>query len=294
MYALRLLSVAILAVTAFANPAPAPRANTVRTPKGERDASTVHTVPSGGKVVHIDESTVHIMDHTGALVKKVTLRPDLDPPAPTPAAGAPTPEETGWVAYASWLNSGTPIGSFKTTWSVPPTPADNVGQTIFLFNSIEPSSFDAIFQPVLQWGGSAAGGGAYWAVATWYLYPGGTFVNTLIDVNVGQVLDGEIQLVGGSGSTYNYVGSFTNIANSGYEVDNGEELTWATLTLETYSVQNSASYPSGSTVFSSVNLELDDGTFPAITWSTVSDTADGITTTVNAEGSTDAQVTIKY
>ena len=38
-------------------------------------------------------------------------------------------EESGWVAYASWFNTGLPISSFTTTWSVPPVPATDHGQT---------------------------------------------------------------------------------------------------------------------------------------------------------------------
>ncbi|KAJ7062925.1 hypothetical protein C8F01DRAFT_108312 [Mycena amicta] len=291
MFALRLLSVAVLAVSSLA--APAVPAGMVITPKGLRHSSTVHEVPAGGKVKHVGNSTVHLLDASGSIIKVVTLNKALDP-APTPTTDAAVPEETGWVAYASYFNNDVPIGSFFTTWTVPPTPAANHGQTLFLFNSIEPGSFDGIMQPVLQWGGSAAGGGAFWAVASWYLYPGGTFFTPLVTVSVGQSLQGEVQLVGASGGTFNYLSTFNNVGGTALEVDGGEELKWATLTLEAYGVTTRNDYPAGSTVFSQTNLELTNGGFPAITWSTVSDTADGIITTVNTEGSTAAVVTITY
>ena len=80
---------------------------------------------------------------------------------PAPAFG------TGWITYASWTNdTGTPVSRFATTWTVPPEPRTANGQTIFLFNGIQNSTM--IYQPVLQWGPSAAGGGSYWAVASWY------------------------------------------------------------------------------------------------------------------------------
>jgi hypothetical protein len=85
-----------------------------------------------------------------------------------------------------------------------------------------------------------------------------------------------------------------NSLGADLQVDGGELLVWATITLEAYGVTGRSSYPSGSTVFSGTNLELDNGQFPAITWSTVSDSADGITTTVNTEGSTAAVITITY
>ena len=34
---------------------------------------------------------------------------------------------------------------------------------------MEPADTSAVLQPVLQWGVSAAGGGNYWAIASWYL-----------------------------------------------------------------------------------------------------------------------------
>ena len=59
------------------------------------------------------------------------------------------------------------MSRLTTEWTVPPAPATQNGQTIFLFPGIQNSTM--IYQPVLQWGPSAAGGGNYWAVASWYV-----------------------------------------------------------------------------------------------------------------------------
>lgn len=56
---------------------------------------------------------------------------------------------------------------------------------------------------------------------------------------------------------------------------------------------SSSDYPTGSTVFSAINLETSDGT-PSVPWSPVSDTADGLITTVNTQGATYAEITINY
>jgi hypothetical protein len=70
------------------------------------------------------------------------------PPRVEPALGS------GWITYASWTNNtGAPISLFSTSWIVPPAPATQSGQTIFLFSGIQNSGF--IYQPVLQWGSSA-------------------------------------------------------------------------------------------------------------------------------------------
>ncbi|KAJ7833674.1 hypothetical protein B0H13DRAFT_1914451 [Mycena leptocephala] len=252
-----------------------PVTNSIPTPGGFRPNANMTQIPVGGKILHVGEN-IHVLDAAGNVVhiKTPTRRPTK--------TTAIKPEETGWVAYTSWLNNGPAIGSFKTTWSVPPVPATEHGQTIFLFNSIEPGTFDAIMQPVLQYGGSAAGGGNYWAVATWYLYGDQTFFTVLVQVGVGQVLDGIVELVGASS------GTSTTTRSS----PTSEER--VSLSTAAYAVTEASDYPSGSTVFSNTNLELSTGQFPDIAWSTSSDPADGLSTTVNVGGATAAVITITY
>ncbi|KAJ7731174.1 hypothetical protein B0H14DRAFT_3517912 [Mycena olivaceomarginata] len=274
---------ALLTISALAVPAPPATAGTVLTPRGHQSPDTVHEIPVGSKIIHVDASTVHVLNASGAVHKVVTF---------DPVAKATTRPPT--AVYANYYNNNAPIGSFQTTWSVPNVPPANTGQTLFLFNSIEPTSFDAIMQPVLQWGGSAAGGGQFWAVASWYIYPGGTFFTPLVTVSTGQSLHGAIGLAGVNGNVFSYLCQFVNVGGTALEVDGGEQLVWSTLTLEAYGVKGRSSYPSGSTVFSQTNLELSNGQFPGITWATVSDAADGITTTVNVEGSTAAVITMTY
>ncbi|KAJ7808131.1 hypothetical protein B0H14DRAFT_2871088, partial [Mycena olivaceomarginata] len=265
-----------------------PVTNQVLTPKGYRPSAGLKEIPEGGRIVHVGDN-LHVLDAKGNVVHVASKSSPV-----TPTTDAVAPEETGWVAYASWLNTGAAIGSFQTTWTVPPNPTTNHGQTLFLFNSIEPATFDAIMQPVLQYGLSAAGGSSTgWSVASWYLYGSNTFFTTPVAVSVGQSLHGEVQLVGtGAGDTYNYNSAFTNIGGTSLTVVGGEELQWATITLETYSVTERNDYPAGSTVFSGINLELSNGVFPSFNWAVVSDQADGITTTVNAGGSTSGVITI--
>jgi hypothetical protein len=52
-------------------------------------------------------------------------------------------------------------------WTVPPAPATQSGQTIYLFNGMQ-DSVPMILQPVLQWGALQVGGGNSWTVASWY------------------------------------------------------------------------------------------------------------------------------
>ncbi|KAF7304217.1 hypothetical protein MIND_00653900 [Mycena indigotica] len=284
-YSLALLVSAVLApLSALAAPAA-----TVIVPGGPKAAADVHQIPAGGRIAHVNDQ-VHVFDAAGSIVKKVSVGV-----RPTPVRNAVAPLQTGWITYASWLNQGSsPISSFTTTWTVPPVPATNHGQTIFLFNSIEPNSGDAIIQPVLQYGPSAAGGGSFWGVASWYLVGNSVFNTAVTRVSAGQTLNGVITLTSQSGSSFNYVTSFSNIAGTSLTVTGAAQLTWATETLEAYAVTAISDYPAGSTKFSGINLKLANGATPSISWSTAQDSAEGLTTTVNTNGATNAVITIKY
>lgn len=280
-----LLVAGLLAPFAFA--APAERA-TVTTPHGERLAANAHEVPAGGRVQHVGDE-IHLIDADGKVLH--VAQNDHAKVRPTSLQSGVAPLETGWVAYASWYDNGSPIETFTTNWVVPPNPSTNHGQTIFLFNSIEPASYDAIIQPVLQWGGSAAGGGYYWAVASWYLVGSNTYYTTPVQVSVGETLDGYIYLV--SGTTNDYVTEFTNVGGSALQINGGEVLVWATETLEVYGVTEISDYPSGATSFTNINIRTSAGT-PSISWSASSDTADGVICTVSVNGATNAIVTVNY
>jgi len=275
----------VLATLARAAPTPAK----VLVPgAGYRLASNVHEIPAGGSIAHVADK-IHVLDATGTVVHVATKG------APTKVKSAATPEETGWVSYASWLNTGSsPISSFTTTWTVPAVPKTNHDQTVFLFNSIELNAGDAIIQPVLQYGPSAAGGGAFWAVASWYLDSENTFFTTPVRTSAGATLDGLITLTSSSGSSFNYVTSFSNIAGTSLTVTGADELTWATETLEAYAVTEASDYPAGSTKFSNINLKLESGATPSVSWDHVNDSADGISTAINTNGATNAAITITY
>jgi len=197
------------------------------TPGGYRPGSLVHHIPSGhtidgsagrlreidaaGKVVtdfgplpqrssstplmpanvlHLEEAVIkypgikmaaHLQKHAIA-VEPSTAVPDLG---------------SGWIAFSSCAPKGI-ITSFKTTWVVPPAPESDSGQLVYLFNGIQNSSM--IYQPVLQWGQSPAGGGNYWAIASWYAdgKGGPAFHSNLVRVEPGTELTGIITLTGDS------------------------------------------------------------------------------------------------
>jgi len=97
---------------------------------------------------------------------------------------------------------------------------------------------------VLQWGPSAAGGGAYWSVASWYVTSGGqAFHTNLVRVNPGDTLIGVMTLTGQSGSQLSYASEFEGIANTRLPVQNIAELTGCNETLEAYGIDACGNYP---------------------------------------------------
>jgi hypothetical protein len=227
------------------------------TPGGFRNKSLVHVIEPG----HVlDEMTGvfqkksfdgEVVAEYGEVVRKKKARPLMPDNVVLPARKIIPALGQGWIVYAGWYE--TTVGHitlFKTTWKVPPAPLTQSGQTIFLFNGIENSN--RIYQPVLQWGTSAAGGGNYWTVASWYVNGStGPVLHTIpVSVNVGDVLTGVMVLTGISkkpGSSDEILCSyncyFQGISNTSLPVENIEELYWANETLEAYHIQKCSDYP---------------------------------------------------
>jgi len=291
MVTVTILSLLLAAGAALAAPNTRSESTTARTPHGLRPIENTHLVPQGGQVKTVG-SEVHLLDVDGTVLHVAQKDSSVKVKSSSTSSGL-EPLETGWIAYASWYNEGDPIDYFNTTWFVPDTPAAWDGQTLFYFNSIEPASGDAILQPVLQYGPSAAGGGEYWAVASWYLVGSDTYYTSPIQVNPGDTLDGVITLTSTDGTNYDYVTSFSNIGGTSLTASNSAQLVWATETLEVYSVESLDDFPTGSTEFFDINISTTTGT-PSMSWTCVSDTADGIDCTVTEDGPINAIITITY
>lgn len=221
-----------------------------------------------------------------ATAAAATPRPSVvTAPLPTdPAAHGPAPITDGWIVYSGWTNgSANPISYFKTQWAVPPAPASDNDQTVFLFNGIQSFGADVfILQPVLQWGSSFAGGGSYWSITNWYVGSDGTALfGPLIQVNSGDVLEGIMTLTGQTGANFNYLSSFTGHPTADLVVNNVAELTWANETLECYDVAAFTDYPDTAlTAFHDIEIRLRTSTTPfteaqaTINWQVNNDVTD--------------------
>lgn len=155
-------------------------------------------------------------------------------------------------AVADWYNTGSsPISTFSASWTVPSAPSVNSGQTIFISSYLEPASASTVLQPILQWGASAAGGGAYWAITTWYVSGSSVYFTSPTTVSAGQTVAALISLTAVSGSAYSYTAKFSNFpAAPGLQITNSAQLVAAYITLEAYGITQLGNYPSGSIAIS--------------------------------------------
>ena len=261
----------------------------VLTPLGYRDSANVHHIPDGYDLVRMPDG--HMRAENSATGDHIDFTENLSSQSTKPVS------DNGWITYASWLNP-TPskaVSSFTTIWKVPPAPVTYAGQTLFQFNSIEPSSYDSILQPVLQYGPSSAGGGKYWSVASWYVTGSSAFYSSLVTVTAGQKLTGVIKLASHSGASYNYTCTFTGIAGTNFSMKNIAELTWCTETLEVYSVDQCSEFPH--TSFSKMyGIKLLTGkTVPSVSWTpTDASTSCGVQTTIVTNNGSAGVVDIYY
>ncbi|MGO8791235.1 MAG: hypothetical protein ACLQVL_28155 [Terriglobia bacterium] len=163
-----------------------------------------------------------------------------------------SPTINGWVEDAS-VSISTSYGKIVATWTVPPGPPTNVGQTIFFFPGMEDKNdVVSILQPVLQWGSSSAGGGNYWAIASWNCCPSGIAdYSTPVEVSTGDQIQGTVMSTCAAGTescpTWDIEtvdttsGKSSNLSNSPSE---GQTFNWAFGgVLEAYDIAQCFDYP---------------------------------------------------
>ena len=225
--------------------------------------SLVHQVQAG-VAVNVATDVIRLMENAN-VIEEIPASPTA--PGTVPALGS------GWITYFYWNNgTGTPVSSFKTMWQVPPPPSvQDPGEVVFLFNGIQNYGANfGILQPVLQWGVSAAGGGAYWSVASWYVTSGGqAFHTNLVRVNPDDTLIGVMTLTGRNGTAFSYTSQFQGIAGTELPVQNIAELMWCNETLEAYGINAAGNYPNTPlTEFTEINIRT-GAAVPALTWTPV-------------------------
>jgi len=133
----------------------------VRVPGGKLfHKSCVHHVPSGATAREDQNKNTIVTLASGKTIKH--------PRCPYPVINPGPLHGPAWKAWTEYNNTA-PVTKFTTVWGVPPAPPSYTGQILYYWNGIEPSQNTAVLQPVLQYGSTPAGGGTYWALASWYV-----------------------------------------------------------------------------------------------------------------------------
>lgn len=276
----------------------------VLTPGGYRPKEQVHLVEPnrvlrlvGGRLKELDAEGKVVADH-GLLAARPPGLP-LMPRNVVRRRGRATELASGWISYADWTNvTGKPISYFATTWTVPPAPSSDSGQTLYLFDGMQDSSM--IYQPVLQWGPSPAGGGSRWMVASWYVdgEGGPAFHSPLCEVEAGDVLAGFMTLTGRSAGGMAYRCEFKGLPDSNLAIQDVPELTWCCQTLEAYEVTKLTDYPdTGLTAFRAIDLRVGVGPSaePALAWTAVDAESDvGQHTVIVSNANPGGEIDIHY
>jgi len=177
-------------------------------------------------------------------------------------AGAQPPAIShSWIESAGATTS-TSYGALMATWTVPPGPTTNDGQTVYFFPGLEDiDDVVSILQPVLGWNADFADA---WGIASWNCCPSGiTVESTPVRVKSGNEIKGTIRDACSAGtlscskwkvtSEDVSTGRSTTLNNTPSE---GQTFNWAFAgALEVYNVVQCSDYPSnGSLTFSSVAL----------------------------------------
>jgi hypothetical protein len=234
----------------------------------------VHEVPNGAQIE---------TDDAGQITGDVTLNGEFiahyDPCSEDPIVTRPqgrteglanTPGTgNGWVEASQWevsLGSSDNIDYLSGLWVVPSAPSVN-GALIYLFNGIGPTDGNAILQPVLQYGVGRAGGGNYWAIASWLVGPGKfVFHSPLEKVHTGDLLFGYTKQTGISGSILDWTVSAKDDTTGAFSLitthTSGLHWIWAFAgVLEAYNVTSCSEFPASDDVqFAFTNV---DRGFPA-------------------------------
>ncbi len=227
----------------------------VNTPMGPIHHSMCHQVPADHHL-RVRAGAVDIVDAGGTVRSSIAKR----------SGGNPPPLGSGWICDTAWYNGSTyAIRQFQSTWVVPAAPLSWDGQIVYLFEGL--TNAQHILQPVLQYGASEDGGGAFWSVASWYVADdGAAYFTGAIPVGVGAGLQGEISWLARNGDSFNYLCQFSNVGGTGLQVDGIGELRTAYETLEAYGMVRATDYPNaGGTEFFNILIRRANG-YPNMAW----------------------------
>jgi hypothetical protein len=250
----------------------------VHVPIGWTHPSCIHEVPEGAVIDSARDDVLmdgRVIAHYDPCPYKPIYGGAAEGPT-TPQRGAlQGPGYVGWVENTQQLappTNGAPGGFdwVSADMIVPGAPALQNTLTLYLFPALVSGASSGgatgcgILQPVLQWGGSPAGGGSYWSIGSWWWSTGGGnngFHSGVSAVSTGDRINGVMHLAG-------YSSPFSKWAIYAYDTNTGANQTLnvssgqceynvaypVALEVQNGSLTSCSQVPSGSMAFENISL----------------------------------------
>jgi hypothetical protein len=199
-------------------------------PFGWVHPSCIHEVPNGAKVYN---DTVSLNGQVLAHYDPCPYAPVLSFANPTASGSSAQNGVRGPAAFVGWVEDTTQTApAFTNPWwdqisatmIVPPAPTQATPETLYYFPGListispQPANGCGILQPVLQWGGSPAGGGSYWTIGSWFWSVGGInngYHTPLSTVSVGNSIAGTLTMVDPLPTSYWYIDAYDTSTHVG-------------------------------------------------------------------------------
>jgi len=213
---------------------------------GYQAAHCVSRVESGSYIVKNPDGSHTVTSPTGVVSHFV----------PCPVTKNNVGHGAAWKAWGQYFNTNH-VTNFTGNWPVPPVPTTKSSQTLFYWNGVEDTTNDEVLQPVLQWGSSAAGGGQYWAIASWYVSSSRSFWSDLVNVNVGESIFGGLYEDNSTG-VWDVVSTDvqTNKSTSFKYKHPTPIETYSYVVLEAYTIAECTDYPANTKFEAFTNLQI--------------------------------------
>ncbi|KAH9484067.1 hypothetical protein JR316_0003547 [Psilocybe cubensis] len=271
----------------------------MKTPMGPVSRKNTHYVPDGAHIRH-NNSNVDIVWPNGTVISSTPTSGSSRNASQYIGRFAPRGVDEGDVVFAYFKNDKiSPFANFSTIWDVPTPPVNSDGQVLYMYNALVSNEFDAMLQPVLQYGISAAGGGNFWAVSSWYLVNSDVFYTNLTAVPSNQTLGGFINIdnittTSDAVTTYYYSCLFTGVPGTAMSVSVNKELVYAYEAFGVDSISGPSDLPKGRTTMRNVNIFTLDGKDANAAWTTYNNDNATLATVTIVKNGTDGEVDIVY
>lgn len=218
----------------------------------------------------------------------------------TSPLGARQNENTGTVLASFEASS---VFAFSGSWIVPPLPQKNSGQLLQYFIGLGPPSLDSLLFPVLQYGTTANGGGAFWSLSSWLITGDQAFATNITSATLADpentvdsfVLSEDNIMTPPPGTTIWFAG-FSIVQGTSLEIQSTVVFNEVIVALETTNAFLEDNLPNETTNLEDVALQesVSSTSFPSsLPWQ-VSGPSDGITIKVASAAGIEGSIQIDY